>query len=106
MGKKQISTTELLELMWKVVSEEERQNIIRKYKMDYADINFTPARHRMVTGRAMTLAKTVINDGGTEEEVKKAILNLMVCMDAEKYKLDLKKWEQDSNVALLKQKYH
>lgn len=103
MDKKQITTEELLELEKEIVDKEERQEILKQYGTESEWLSWK--KHRLITGKALKLAKIVINNGGTNEEVKKAVLNLMVCMDAMKHKLNWKKWQQDNGILLLKQKY-
>ena len=96
---------ELLEMRKEVVSEEEYKNILEKYKMEHFDPEFTERQHRIITGKAARLAHNVIWNGGTKDEVKKAILNTMICMDSMKHTLDWKKWQKDNAIALLTRKY-
>lgn len=113
--KRMANCKELLEMRKEVVSEEEYRTIREQYKMTEAqrkmyetaevDINMTEKRYCLITKRAVKLAKVVISNGGSKDEVKRAIVNLMICMDAMKYDLDWGKWKRDNDIALLIRKY-
>lgn len=103
--KRIVELKELLNMRKEVVSEEEYKEIIEKYKMDEIDPRFTDRRHKIITGEAAKLAQMVIMNGGTEDDVKTAILNTMVCMDAMKHHLDWARWKRDNNIATLVRKY-
>lgn len=103
--KRTANLKELLKMRKEVVSEEEYNKIIEKYKMDEIDPRFTERKHRIITGEAAKLAYSVIGNGGTEDEVKTVILNTMVCMDAMKHKLDWARWKRDNGIAPLVLKY-
>jgi len=96
---------ELLRMRKEVVSEEEYKGITEKYRMDEIDPKFTDRKHKIITGRAAKLAQMVIWKGGSKAEVKTAILNTMICMDAMKHKLDWARWKRDNDIALLARKY-
>lgn len=103
--KRQSILNEMLKMRKEVVDEKEYTDIRDRYKMDEIDSKFTERRHRIITGEAVKLANLVIKNGGTKDEVKKAIINLMICMDSMKYKLDWARWKRDNNMCLLIRKY-
>lgn len=98
-------TKRMLELQKEVVSNQEYEEIIQKYKMDKPNTKFTDSKHKIIVGAASSLLFGVINGGGTAEEVKTAIINSMVCMDAKKHNLDWAKWKRDNNISELIKKY-
>lgn len=103
--KRTANLKELLNMRKEVVNEEEYNKIVEKYKMDEIDPRLTERRHRIITGEAAKLAQHVIWNGGTKDEVKTAILNTMISMDAKKYNLDWAKWKRDNGICLLVRKY-
>lgn len=106
MDKKQtMNLKELLRMRKEVINEDDYKEILEKYKMDEIDPKFTERQHRIITARAARLAHCVIMDGGAKNEVKTAILNLMICMDSMKHRLDWNKWKTDNGINLLTRKY-
>ena len=103
--KRYLSLKELLNMRKEIISEEEYEAIKEKYRVAGISASMTKTAHCLITGIASRLAKTVIDNNGSEEEVKKAILNLMICADALKHDLDYKMWKKDNNIAQLFIKY-
>lgn len=96
---------ELIKTKREVISDEEYKAIIEKYKMDHADPRLTENAHRIIVGRAAKLLEAVIWNGGTEDEVKIAVINTMICMDSVKHKLDWERWKLENGTPALIEKY-
>jgi len=89
------------------IREDERKELYQKYG-NYphsSSMNLTGAGHRVITGKAMAIVKRVLDNGGTEDEVHKALVYLFVCMDAMKHKLDYKQCCIDYGIRALDEKY-
>lgn len=61
--------------------------------------------HRKIMGEAIRIAKSVIDKGGTDEEITQACLYLYICMDSRKYRLDWGKARKDCGIDDLIHKY-
>ena len=86
------------------INSEAYAEIRDKYKLE-KPVELTPAGHRILVGRAVTLAKQVFNNGGSEEEINKALMYLYITMDALKYNLDWKRYKEKNDIYLLMRKY-
>lgn len=86
------------------INSEEYAEIREKYKSEKS-INLTPVGHRILVGRAITLAKQVLKNGGSEEEINKVLMYLYITMDALKYNLDWKRYKEKNDIYPLMRKY-
>lgn len=86
------------------INSEEYAEIRNKYKSE-KPINLTPAGHRILVGRAVTLAKQVFSNGGSEDEIDKVLMYLYITMDALKYNLDWKRYKEKNDIYPLMRKY-
>lgn len=61
--------------------------------------------HRKIMQESIDLAKTVINRGGTDDEVRNAVMYFYVCVDSRKYCLNYGKARKDFRIDELIRKY-
>lgn len=99
-----MTTGTVLNMLGEHFNEFEKICISDNYKEKDGE-ELSPNRHKILTGEAMNIAKKIIANGGTEEEVNKALTYLVVCMDARKYKLDVTKCFDELGIDQLKTKY-
>ena len=98
-------TQELLDLMNKKLGEDGIRRLHETYGYNPTVKPMTNIWHRVLAGRAHHLAQRVIANGGTEEEVMRALQNLLVCLDPHKYRLDYKQFQIDADIQGLMEKY-
>ena len=98
-----LTTSGILDLMKEELGEDGIEELHQQYVNPR--INVTPMSHRVITGKALILARAVLAKGGTKEEGVLALKNLLVCIDSMKYKLDHKKFQQENDIASLVNKY-
>ena len=61
--------------------------------------------HRKIMQESIDLAKTVISHGGTDDEVRNAVMYFYVCVDSRKYCLNHSKARKDFRIDELIRKY-
>lgn len=61
--------------------------------------------HRIMVTDAVNFAIDVIDNGGTAEEIRNAIIYVRICVDAEKYSLGYIQFSKDHHFADVKEKY-
>lgn len=82
---------------------------VEKYEkntMAYDDIDRAIRRHRLISGKALHLLERVIDNDGTEDELKRASEWLLMALDMVKYKIDTEAVRRDLNVKELETKFH
>lgn len=77
-----------------------------KNTMAYDDIDRAMRRHRLIAGKALHLLERVIDNDGTEDELKRASEWFLVALDMVKYKIDVETVRRDLNVKELETKFH
>lgn len=89
--------------------EEGMKAIQEKYRLSGSKKDWTQSVsytwHRVIVGQAAKLARTVIEKGGTEDEVKLALVYLIVCIDVNKYLLDYSRYQIENGLIELGEKY-
>ena len=100
-----LTTSGILDLMKEELGEDGIEELRQKYVIPHQQFHLTPMGHRVITGKALILARAVLAKGGTKEEGVLALKNLLVCIDALKYQLDYKQFQQDNDIAALISKY-
>jgi hypothetical protein len=80
------------------------KEIIEKYKTD-THYPKTQHVHNIVTGSALKLVNDVRDNGGTEKEMDQVIEYLAVCIQAHKYKINIKKYGKENGIWDLRKKY-
>lgn len=88
-----------------MVSEDERNEILKKYKRADERPVISNTIHQRVVRHATRLTQLLIKRGATKEEIKIAVAYLMVCMDSQKHNLDWKRFENENGIAELQRKY-
>lgn len=94
----------IMDLVGCFLMEPARSYDIEQYKnpdMETVSLN----RHRFMVGNAHMIAYAVVINGGTFEDIQKAVEYLAVCIDANKYQLDTKKAFDDLKIQELIDKY-
>ena len=99
------SLRNLIEKRREFVSDAELEEIYKEYKVKTPSKIVSPIWHKVISQRAGALARAVIVKGGTKEEVKLALTYMLVCLDAEKQKLDYARFKQENGVVELSEKY-
>lgn len=99
------SDTDLATIKSKLINPSEYIHIRDKYTMFNRKRFVNGETHRRIMQNAINVAKTVIDHGGTEEEVKNACLYLQICIDARKYRLDHNRAKKDCKIDELISKY-
>lgn len=82
---------------------------VEKYEkntMAYDDIDRAIRRHRLIAGKALHLLERVIDNDGTEDELKRASEWLLVALDMVKYKINTETVRRNLNVKDLEAKFH
>ena len=104
---KRKETRAVLEKMNEIIDEEEWERIRTDYRLQK---NWKKAVsdhwHKIIVGDAMKLAKTIIAEGGLEEDIRLALIYLKVCIETNKYLLDYMKFKQENGVVELYVKYN
>jgi hypothetical protein len=96
---------ELLKKGNELISQEEWLQICEEYKFQGDRKNVVNDNwRRVITGGAIVLSKEVAKNG-TEEEFKKAIIYLKICMDVNKYSLDYRRFRDENGIKELANKY-
>lgn len=89
--------------------EEGMKAIREKYRLSGSKKDWTQvvsfSWHRVIVGQAAKLVRTVVANGGTEEEVKAALKYLIVCIDVNKYLIDYTRYKQENGLVEIGEKY-
>lgn len=99
------SDTELMGKADKVLRYDEYLRIRAKYYIHNPKRYVEADTHRRIMDSSVRIAKTVIDQGGTDEEIKQACSYMYICMDARKYRLDWHRARKDMKIDELVQKY-
>lgn len=96
---------ELLDRSKEMIPEDEWIRILEKYELqDGLKKRIKEHWHRVITGKAVALAREIIQNG-TQEELKQALIYLKVCIDANKHMLDYKRFGKENDIEALGNKY-
>ena len=100
-------TRAVLERMNEVIGEEEWEQIKVEYRLrkDWKKA-VSDHWHKIIVGDAMKLAKTIIAEGGPEEDIRLALLYLKVCIDSNKHLLDYMRFKHEHGIVELSVKYN
>lgn len=99
------SDTELGARASSLIGTEEYIKIRDKYHINNLK-RFVPLNtHRQIIESSITIAKSVVDGGGTDEEIKRACIFMRICFDARKHRLDFHRARKDLKIEELEQKY-
>ena len=82
----------------------ELEEVHQKYRNDELP-PMLPHWHKILVGRAHHLIRLMMENGATKEELIRALKYFVVCMDAEKYRLDIPRYKLDNGINGLRKKY-
>lgn len=102
--KKELTNEEVVDHVLKQFSESERKDIIDLYR----EVNIEPmkdALHKMMVGRASHLVKEMVAKGATNEEMDRALEYLLVCMESQKFSLNIEDCYKARKIEELLDKY-
>ena len=104
---KEMDMRTILDKINKRFSDEDVKKIHEQYRLpDNTLEKMTGKRHRLVTGMAVNgVLRHIAANGGTEDEIARALEYVLVCIDANKHHLDYKKCYQDLEIGKLLEKY-
>lgn len=95
---------DILTMANEIWNDGELEEIHQKYRNEKLPL-MLPHRHKILVGSAHHLISRMMENGATKEELTKALKYFVVCMDANKYRLDIPKYELDNGINGLRNKY-
>ena len=99
-----LTTARILNLVADTVTDEDKAGWRDVYKLmklwDMSD-----NKHAMYTGQAVVVAKKILKNGGTSYDMWFILNYIWICINAKKYKLDIRKAANDFKIDYLNNKY-
>ena len=99
------SDTDLSTMANLLIRPDEYLRFRDKYQVHNPKRRINITTHRCLIGASVATAKKVIDNGGTDEEVKRACLYMKLCFDGRKYMLDCYRAKRDLKIEELESKY-
>lgn len=100
-----ISDTDLREYANEIISSNEYLAQREKYHMRNPKHYVNESTHRSIMMNSIDIAKKVIGNNGTIEEIKRACVYMRICIDARKYRLNHTAAKKELKIDELVQKY-
>ena len=99
------SDTDLMAKSSQMIRYDEYLRMRAKYYVKNPKFVVEPDTHRRIMDGSIRTAKTVIDRGGTDDEVKRALLYMHVCVDSRLNRLNWHNARKDLHIDELVQKY-
>ena len=96
---------ELMSKASQLLNYEEYTRTREKYMIRNPKRYVSAHTHRRIMQEAVEIGKTIMDRGGTDEEVRNACLYHYICIDARKYRLDWNRARKDLQIDNMMQKY-